>query len=72
MTISNGVTSIGDYAFSGCDELTSVTIGKDVTSIGNMAFYDCIRLKSVIVNGRTTTEARNLLANAGLKDINIV
>lgn len=55
MTIGNGVTSIGDYAFSGCDELTSVTIGKDVTSIGNMAFYDCIRLKSVTIPDSVTS-----------------
>ena len=40
--IPNGVTSIGDWAFTGCDGLTSVTIPNSVTTIGNSAFYGCI------------------------------
>jgi tetratricopeptide (TPR) repeat protein len=36
--IPNGVTSIGDYAFAGCDQLTSVVIPNSVTSIGEGAF----------------------------------
>ena len=36
------VTSIGDGAFSGCSDLTSVTIPNSVTSIGNAAFWYCI------------------------------
>ena len=38
------VTSIGDYAFSSCDSLTSVTITNSVTSIGNRAFDSCDKL----------------------------
>ena len=41
ITIGNGVTSIGDYAFCGCTSLTSVTIPDSVTSIGNQAFSGC-------------------------------
>ena len=33
VVIENGVTSIGNYAFYGCTNLTSVTIGNGVTSI---------------------------------------
>ena len=39
--ISEGVTSIGDYAFFNCSGLTSITIPESVTSIGQRAFYNC-------------------------------
>ena len=47
MTIGNGVTSIGNYAFYYCTSLTSVTIGNGVTSVGDYAFSDCTSLTSV-------------------------
>ena len=46
-TIPDSVTSIGHYAFYGCDSLTSVTIPNSVTSIGERAFYNCTSLKEV-------------------------
>lgn len=36
--IEEGVTSIGNYAFSGCTNLTDITISNTVKSIGNAAF----------------------------------
>ena len=55
LTIGNGVTSIGDYAFYECNSLTSVTIGNGVTSIGDDAFSDCTSLKSVTIPDSVTS-----------------
>ena len=41
ISIPNSVTSIGDRAFFGCFDITSVIIPNSVISIGNMAFFYC-------------------------------
>ena len=48
------VTSIGDYAFSWCDGLTSVVIPSNVTSIGSNAFAKCSSLISVEIPSSVT------------------
>jgi uncharacterized repeat protein (TIGR02543 family) len=44
--INDRVTSVGSYVFSGCRELTSVSL-PNVTSVGNRAFYSCSSLTSI-------------------------
>ena len=43
------VTSIGDYAFTGCTLLTSITIPSSVTSIGILTLSNCNSIKSLTV-----------------------
>lgn len=49
------VTAIGDWAFSGCTGLTSITIPDSVTSIGNEAFSGCSGLTSVTIPDSVTS-----------------
>ena len=66
-TIPNSVTSIGESAFSGCYNLTSITIPNSVTSIGSSAFSECRNLISITIpegvmsiESYTFSECRNL------------
>lgn len=43
------VTSIGEYAFYLCTEVTSVTIPSSVKRINKSAFYDCEKIKSLTI-----------------------
>ena len=45
------------YKYSGCSNLTSVTIPNSVTSIGNSAFYYCSNLTSVTIPSSVTSTA---------------
>lgn len=47
IVVQNGVTSIGDYAFYGCENVTSVTLPATVTQIGKLAFYGCGSLNTL-------------------------
>ena len=50
-TIPSSVTSIGDYAFEFCANLTSISIPSSVTSIGFWAFYECESLADIYYAG---------------------
>ena len=58
ITIPNGVTSIGIYAFKDCLSLTTITIPNSVTSIGDGAFSGCSGLTSVTIPNSVTSIGR--------------
>ena len=47
VTLPDGLTEIGDYAFDGCTFLNSIEIPNSVTRIGENAFEDCEDLETV-------------------------
>lgn len=47
LVIPNSVTSISNFAFSGCKSLATLTIPNSVTSIGNSAFKSCTGLTTI-------------------------
>lgn len=49
VSIAEGVTSIGKFAFRDCKRLKSVSIPRSVTYIGEYAFGNCKHLKSVSI-----------------------
>jgi hypothetical protein len=57
-TIPNGVTAIGNSAFSYCTSLTNITIPASVTYIGYSAFWDCINLIEIYFEGNAPSFSR--------------
>ena len=63
VTIGNGVTSISNFAFIGCQSLATVTIGTGVTTIGENAFDHCDAMTSVTLPSSVTTLGANTFKN---------
>ena len=61
--ISDGVTSIGKYAFYWCDYLTSVKIPSSVISIGDNAFLWCDSLPEVKIPNSVTHIGERAFSN---------
>lgn len=53
--IGECVTSISGYSFSGCRNLSSVTVSNTITSIGTAAFADCKNLTGVTIPDSVTS-----------------
>ena len=55
LVIPDDVTYIGDYAFRGCTNITSVTMGENVTKIGTSAFSGCKNCASITIGENVTS-----------------
>jgi len=59
------VTSIGEKAFYGCDNLTNITIPEGVTNINDYAFDSCDKLTSVYLPQTLTSLGEGVFAYCG-------
>ncbi len=70
--IPDSVTSIGEWAFSGCSSLQQINIPDSVTSIGDYAFSGCSSLKQIDVPDSVTSIGYSVFSDClSLKQINI-
>ena len=68
--IPNTITSIGEYAFSGCYGLYEITIPNSVTNIGEGAFYKCTGLSSITIpDSVASISSRSFYGCTGLHSV---
>ena len=67
--LSEGLTQIGDSAFTYCDAFDHIVIPGSVTSIGNYAFQKCESLTSIIIPNSVTTIGNNAFSSSGLTSV---
>ena len=53
--IPNSVTTLGEWCFSGCWSLTSLTIPNSVTTLEQGCFFDCSSLTSITIPNSVTS-----------------
>ena len=66
-----GITSIGDYAFYGLQNLETVTIPDTVTRIGNDAFAYCTALESITVPEGVRYIGSAAFSSTGLRSLTV-
>ena len=72
VTIENGVTYVGAYAFDHCKKLTQITIRAQLDSIGKGAFCDCEGLTSIEIPKTVTSIGASAFSGCkGLSNIEI-
>ena len=65
------VTAIGDCAFSGCKNLTSISIPDSLTTIGAEAFYTCYNLTSISIPDSVTYIGIDAFRSCSLREVYI-
>ena len=69
--IGEGITSIGTWAFAGCNSLRSVSLPSTLTTIGESAFDCCFWLESIEIPDSVTTIRMSAFRTSGLESITI-
>ena len=71
VSLPQGLTSIGNYAFYDCSSLASIIIPNSITSIGDYAFYTCFSLTSIAIPESVINIGEKAFASCSLTSIAI-
>lgn len=69
--LTEGITFIGENAFSNCARLHQAVLPMSIEEIGNCAFENCGNLKSISLPGLLKTIGKEALKGTGLRTIEI-
>ncbi len=71
VVVESGVTTIGDYAFYRCENLSKILIQGDVAIIGQFAFSQCTALEEISLPNTVREIEQSAFYNAGLVAIEL-
>ena len=72
VSLPEGLTSIGNYAFAGCNKLRGIIIPNNVSRIGTKAFTACTKLPAISLQGGVNEIGELAFANcSSLKTVTI-
>ena len=67
VVIPEGYTYIGNKAFSGCENLETISLPSTIREIGTGAFAGCKKLKEIIIKKEVSFVGKNVFADSNIK-----
>lgn len=64
IVISDSVTTIGDYVFSNCSDLSNVELSNSLTSLPRYAFSNCTSLNEIFISDNITSIGEGCFLNS--------
>ncbi len=72
ITVQEGISTIGSYAFYGAGGVASVTLPDSLESIGAYAFYECVGLEKLHIPDKVSSIGnRSFYGCSGLKEVSV-